>query len=160
MGAERRARNAVRVLLLDEADRLLLLRVNVPATRRALWIAPGGGLEDGEDIRLTAAREVAEETGLPELALGAEVWRRRHVFTWRGTTWDQRERWFMARVASFEPTADGMTAEEREDLVGFRWWTLRALETTPDELAPRDLAARFGELLANGPPREPIEIGR
>jgi 8-oxo-dGTP pyrophosphatase MutT (NUDIX family) len=149
----------VRVLLLDEEDRLLLLRVAIPNPDRPLWIAPGGGLEDGEDVRLTAAREVAEETGLANLVLDAEVWHRRHVFTWRGTTWDQHERWFMARVASFEPTADGMTHDERVDLAGFRWWTLDDLETTADLLAPRDLAPRLRDLLANGPPPEPIEIG-
>jgi 8-oxo-dGTP pyrophosphatase MutT (NUDIX family) len=116
----------VRVLLLDEEDRLLPLGVAVPRTRPALWIARGGGLEDGEDARLTAAREIAEETGLADLHVGPEVWRRRHAFSWRGVEWDERERWFMARTERFEPSAAGMSDEE---------------------------------LLANGPPAEPIEIG-
>ena len=32
----------------------------------------------------------------------------RHVFTWRGEEWDQRERWFIARVAHFEPNLLGI----------------------------------------------------
>jgi hypothetical protein len=44
MAEHSRLRRAVRVLLLDEEDRLLLLGVAVPTTQRALWIAPGGGL--------------------------------------------------------------------------------------------------------------------
>ena len=79
---------------------MLLLRVTAPMAGRTLWIAPGGGLEDGEDA-----------------------------------------------------------PEERADLTGFRWWTLDDLTTTSDVLAPRDLAARLRQLLAEGPPPEPIAIG-
>jgi 8-oxo-dGTP pyrophosphatase MutT (NUDIX family) len=159
MAGALRLRRAVRVLLLDEEDRLLLLGVAVPRTRPALWIAPGGGLEDGEDARLTAAREIGEETGLADLQVGPEVWHRRHAFSWRGVEWDQRERWFMARTERFEPSSAGMSEEEREDLAGYRWWSLDELELTPDELAPRALAVLLRELLANGPPAHPIEIG-
>jgi 8-oxo-dGTP pyrophosphatase MutT (NUDIX family) len=123
-------RHAVRVLLLDERDRLLLFRGQVPETGAALWFPAGGGLEDGEDVRAAAVREVAEETGLVNLALGPEVWRRRHVFTWRGERWEQRERWFIARVAHFEPDGAGMTEAETTELTAWRWWTLDELKAT------------------------------
>src|SRR4051794_7480908 len=96
-------RYAVRVLLLDERDRVLLFRARRPETGRAFWFPAGGGLEEGEDVHAAAVRELAEETGLRDVPLGPEVWRRRHVFTWRGVEYDQRERWFLARVAHFEP---------------------------------------------------------
>src|SRR4051812_34098783 len=108
-----RLRHSVRVLLLDEQDRLLLFRIEQPDTCAAFWFPPGGGLEDREDARAAAVREVAEETGLGDVVLGPEVWRRRHVFTWRGVRFDQRERWFMARVAHFEPIRAGMTDAEK-----------------------------------------------
>jgi 8-oxo-dGTP pyrophosphatase MutT (NUDIX family) len=152
-------RFAVRVLLLDEHDRLLLFRSVQPDTGAAFWFPAGGGLEAGEDVRAAAVREVEEETGLADVALGPEVWRRRHVFTWRGTRWDQRERWFTARVTHFEPDAKGMTETETVDLTAWRWWTVAELESTPDELVPRDLAARLRVLLADGPPADPIEVG-
>ena len=109
-------RHSVRVLLLDDDDRLLLFRGDDPDTGAPFWFPAGGGLEDGEDVLTAAARELAEETGLVDIPLGPEVWRRRHVFTWRGVEWDQRERWFMARVRHFEPDGRAMSATEKADL--------------------------------------------
>src|SRR3954467_8576929 len=152
-------RHAVRVLLLDERDRVLLFRAVRPETGRAFWFPAGGGLEAGEDVRAAVAREVARETGRRGAPLGPEVWRRRHVLTWRGSEYDQRERWFLARVAHFEPDRAALTDTERADLTAARWWSVPELEACPDDLVPRDLAARLRTLLVDGPPGSPIEVG-
>jgi hypothetical protein len=73
--------------------------------------------------------------------------------------WDQRERWFMARVAHFEPDGAGMTEAEKADLTEWRWWTLDELEATTDDLVPRDLAAHLRALVENGPPASPLDVG-
>lgn len=62
---EPRPRLAVRALILDAQERLLV--VNAFAGRKeraALWCAPGGGVEPGDSLPDTLIREVAEETGL------------------------------------------------------------------------------------------------
>jgi 8-oxo-dGTP pyrophosphatase MutT (NUDIX family) len=159
MGEGPRIRHSVRVLLLDEQARVLLFRGRDPETGAVFWFPAGGGLEAGEDVREAAYREVAEETGLQALQLGPEVWRRRHVFTWRGNRWDQRERWFVARVPNFEPDRSAMTEAEQVDLTTHRWWSVDELDATTDGLVPRDLAAQLRRLLDEGPPAEPIEVG-
>jgi 8-oxo-dGTP pyrophosphatase MutT (NUDIX family) len=159
LGETPRLRYSVRVLLLDERDRLLLFAAEEPATGARFWFPPGGGLEEGEDVFAAAARELAEETGLADVALGPEVWRRRHVFAWRGVEWDQRERWFMARVPHFEPDGRAMSAAEKTDLNAWRWWSVAELESAGDDLVPRDLAARLRQLLGDGPPSSPVDVG-
>jgi ADP-ribose pyrophosphatase YjhB (NUDIX family) len=144
-------REAVRVLLVAPDERVLLLAAQDEDARR-FWFPPGGGLEDGEDARAAAVREVREETGFALEDVGVEVWRRRHVFHWRGEEIDQRERWFLTRVAgAFTVDRAGWTPGEREDLRAARWWTPAELAAATDRLVPDDLAARLRPLLRDGP---------
>ena len=51
---------SVAVLLVDEQDRVLLVRHD----DRGLWVAPGGTVEPDEHPESTAMREVRQETGI------------------------------------------------------------------------------------------------
>lgn len=154
MPAARRVRRTVRVLLLDERDRVLLFR----SARREWWQPPGGGVKKREDVRAAAARELFEETGLRDLVLGEEVWRRRLSYESDGVEVDQRERWFVARVGSFEPDTSGLSSREAADLAEWRWWSVDDLRATSVRLVPEDLAARLATLLADGPPAAPLDL--
>jgi 8-oxo-dGTP pyrophosphatase MutT (NUDIX family) len=140
-------RRAVRVLLVDPDARVLLFGAVDEDDGRRFWFPAGGGLQDGEDERAAARREVQEETGHVLDDVGVEVWRRRHAFTWRGVDYDQSERWFLVRVPAFAPRGEGLTAAERADLLPPRWWSLDELEATADRLVPDDLVARLRALL-------------
>ena len=52
----------VRVIVLDDENRILMVKHNHP--ERSVWMVPGGGIEEGESSAQAAAREVLEETGL------------------------------------------------------------------------------------------------
>jgi 8-oxo-dGTP pyrophosphatase MutT (NUDIX family) len=54
-----------RLLLLDQNERLLLIRARDPHEPAVAewWEIPGGGVESGEDTIAAAVRETAEETG-------------------------------------------------------------------------------------------------
>lgn len=152
-------RLAARVLLLDEADRLLLVKVRDPGTERTFWATPGGGLEPGESFEAAARREVAEETGLTDLRLGPCVWTREDQGVFAGRRFHVSERIFVARVFSFEPTDIGYTELEREVQTEARWWTLAELERSQEEFAPAKLPLELARLLATGITGEPIDVG-
>lgn len=152
-------REAARVLLLDDADRVLLV-AHLPGDGRRVWTAPGGGLDAGEDHAAAAARELREEVGL-DRAPGPWVWERTAVFAFRGVTIAQHERWFLVRLGPGEapdaaalPVADPGTA-------GGRWWALDELRAVaaPDVLAPAALPTALARLLRDGPPDAPVDVG-
>lgn len=145
MPAEPSYRPAVRVLLLDEHDRTLLLRYRNPAGD-VYWVPPGGGLECGEDHEAAARRELAEEVGLDGVPIEPLGWRRRLVLPWGGRVYDQDERWFVARCRAEEADrgldADRMAFLRGEGVSEVRWWTLTEIATAGEELrfAPAELA--------------------
>jgi TDG/mug DNA glycosylase family protein len=149
-------REAVRALVVDAADRVLLMRFENAANGDVWWATPGGGVEDGESDEVTLRRELLEETGLRAFDPGPVVWSREHVLPWDRQLWRQRERFHLVRVESHEvsPTID--LAAER--VYGYHWWTLAELEQTGELLAPRALATHLRDLLRDGIPPEPLDV--
>lgn len=149
-------------MLLDPDDRLLLFEAHAPGVpERKFWIAPGGGIEQGEDARAAVLRELWEEVGASEAFVGPLVWHRRHPHIWDGRAVDQHEQFFFTRTPHFEPRTVAMGAEEAQYLLRFRWWTLTELLDPPGEttFAPRRLGPLLRDLLERGAPEEPIDSG-
>jgi TDG/mug DNA glycosylase family protein len=149
-------REAVRALVVDAAERVLLLRFENPVTLESWWATPGGGVEPGETDEEGLRRELAEEIGLSFGDPGPVVWHRTHVFPWNRELLGQSERFHLIRVESLEvsPTIDLVP----EGVYGHRWWTLEELASTSERLAPRALADGVRDLLEHGPPASPLDV--
>jgi 8-oxo-dGTP pyrophosphatase MutT (NUDIX family) len=148
-------RDAARVLLLDDRDRVLLV-AHQATPELTVWTAPGGGLRPGEDHHTAAVRELTEELGL-RAEVGAWIWSRAVAFRYAGVHLLQTERWFLARVATYDEVAAPL---DDPGLTAARWWSLEALRTTDETLAPGALPDHLADLLREGVPAEPVDVGR
>ncbi|CAL9555586.1 hypothetical protein SUDANB120_04535 [Streptomyces sp. enrichment culture] len=154
-----RFRKVSRVVLLDPADRILLLHGFEPAAPEVdWWFTPGGGLEGAETREEAALRELAEETGITEVELGPVLWRRHCAFPFDGRRWEQDEWYFLARTGQTRTEMKGLTELERRSVTGARWWTVEELLTTRETVYPARLAGLLETLLAEGPPGAPVDL--
>lgn len=165
-------RVSARVVLLDDAGAVLLFCGSDPAiaddSAPRWWFTVGGQARPGEPLAHTAARELAEETGLRVAAerMIGPVWRRESVIRFNGAVMDSDEYYFVHRTRRFEPSAAGRTQLELGYIHGHRWCDaadIDELTARGQRVYPRGLGGLIGEAdrLAGGlasPPPEPRAI--
>jgi TDG/mug DNA glycosylase family protein len=124
-------RQNVRAAVVDEHDRVLLLRYG--DDYGDWWVPPGGGREEGETDEQTLRRELEEEIGLLDFEVGPLLWER------TGWTLDEPgfgsflSRVYLVRVARFEPP-------HLTEALELRWFSIDELTnvaTRPPDLAER-----------------------
>ncbi|WP_350281334.1 NUDIX domain-containing protein [Kribbella sp. HUAS MG21] len=142
------ARLAVKLLLVDPDDRVLLIHAKDPQTQAECWYPVGGGVEPGESLQTAAAREAYEETGLVELPGGTPVWSRDHTYEFDGRTLDVHEEWLLHRVDHFIPAPADLTEYETRTILGFHWWRPAGLITTTETIYPPQLGHLLTDLLS------------
>lgn len=150
-----RERPTARVLLFDPKGRILLMKGRLPSDPRGPggWFTLGGGAEPGESPRAAAAREVAEETGFADVAIGSLIFRREAVYR------DRRlrpvlfkESYFLARCAGGEISRAGWQALEHELVDDIRWWPLDDLAKCAEAVFPEGLVGLARRALAGEAP--------
>lgn len=145
-GSEIVARRAARLLVIDAAGRVLMLRGADPADPgRRYWFTVGGGLAAGESVLDGAVRELAEETGLRMAPgdLGDPVWTDTTEFPFDGRLYHQEQTWFLVRVPAgepeWEPDRSGFDEVERVTIDTHRWWSLPDFAAATEPYYPVEL---------------------
>jgi ADP-ribose pyrophosphatase YjhB (NUDIX family)/L-amino acid N-acyltransferase YncA len=152
-------RPAARAVILDEKDRILLVRFEF--ADGPLWATPGGGLEAGETVIEGLRRELVEEVGLEGFPDPQHLWHQEVVADGHAAGFDGViNDYFLIRTGHFTPAGTLTPAELRaENVHGLRWWTLPELEAHEGRFAPHELPALVRRLLELGPPSIPTQLG-
>jgi len=144
-----RLRRAGRVIVLDPEDRVLLFRYDDGPPNGRHWCTPGGGLNEGEDYRAGARRELFEETGWSDIPLGPEVYERTLVMEYDDVIVRQHERFFLGRIEEAgRPFGEVADMHVSDGIAAWHWWTLAELDTTEEAIWPPGLVNLIRELLA------------
>ena len=128
-------RHVVRAVLVDRHRGVLLVQVD-DAEGHSAWALLGGEAEVGEDDRIALARELREEIGMEDAAVGHFLWSREHVFPRDGKAVHWRERAYLV-------AADGLSVARANT----RWWSVAELRRHAEHFLPEELPQRLVELL-------------
>lgn len=122
------------------------------------WQMPQGGIDEGEDPRATAIRELGEETGIAPEHVEIIATARSELFydlpseligqIWGGKYRGQRQIWYLARFTGKDSDIDIQT-----DHPEFRDWKWAPPESLPELIVPfkkklyRDILQEFRDLI-------------
>ena len=141
----RSGRPAARILLTDDAGRVLLFRFD-PPDRPPFWCTAGGALDPGESYADAARRELREETGI-DAEVGPEVARRLVEFTTlEGVPVTADERYFLVRTEQGEVATGGHTELERRFMRSWRWFSRDELAGHDEKIYPEDLIEMLDQI--------------
>jgi len=160
-------RHAVRAIILDGDDRILLCRFAfphpaVPTEASGVWAAPGGGVEHGETLLAALRRELHEEVGLAIDVDPPHVWHQEVIAPGHAAGYDGIiNDYFLIRTTSFDPR--GALSDDElaaENISGMQWWRPGDIADYrgTDLFSPRDLTTPLTALIASGVPEMPVQL--
>jgi 8-oxo-dGTP pyrophosphatase MutT (NUDIX family) len=160
-------RSAVRVVLLNEANELLLMCMDDPTIASIgekyagrFWTLIGGEIEPGETIQDAAVREVFEETGLSEedIELGPQVWSGKLDLIFKGKPTHIKQEFIVAKTRRRDISLANLTPDEKEVVKQVAWFSLDRIINSGEVIHPIVLPKYLPDVIAGRYPKEPLEI--
>jgi putative (di)nucleoside polyphosphate hydrolase len=129
-------------VMLVNGDGLVFVGKRIDNKEGDAWQMPQGGVDEGEDLRRAALRELEEETGVTEDLVTIIAQTRSELLydlpeeligkLWKGKYRGQRQSWFLLRFGG----TDADVRLDAHDPAEFCEWKWVAPETLPDLIVP------------------------
>jgi ADP-ribose pyrophosphatase YjhB (NUDIX family) len=160
-------RRTVRIVLLNEADELLLMCMDDPEIRSIgslygghFWTLIGGEIEVNETLLDAAARELFEETdiGPHDVEFGPVVWQGDLDLILHGVPAHIEQQFIVARTLEKTTSLANLTPSETVAVRQLAWFSLPSIVSSAERIYPVLLPDYLPDVIAGQYPQSPILI--
>ena len=154
-------RKSSRAIVLNKDNQIFLFQYKFDylADKKAIWITPGGSLEEGESFEDALKRELFEELGVQITESCPEVYYRNPIYTLKnGEKIQSVEKFFLVIVAERTFSFVNWTESEKKRMLTGKWWSVEEIQQSEDEFFSKDIIRILTEISNKQIPREPQEI--
>ena len=154
-------RKSSRAIVLNKQNQIFLFRYTFDffAEQEAIWITPGGGLDDGESFEEALKRELFEELGMKLTEPAPFVFYRTPLYELKnGEKVRSEERFYLVRLDKAEFSYIGWTESENRRMTAGKWWSVEEIRLSEETFFSEDILEIIERLSRGEIPKEPIEI--
>jgi len=154
-------RKSSRAIVLNKQNQIFLFRYTFDffAEKEAIWITPGGALEEGETFEEALKRELYEELGMELTEPAPEVFYRTPIYELKnGETVRSEERFYLVRLEETEFSYANWTESENKRMTAGRWWSVDEIRKSSEKFFSEDAVGILERVSGGEIPKEPEEI--
>lgn len=151
-------RKSARAIVINNKNQMFLFQYmfDYLEDSKAIWITPGGSLEEGESFDDALKREVYEELGVLLTKECPEVYYRNPIYTLQsGEKVQSVEKFFLVALEEESFSFDHWTESEKKRMLAGKWWSVEEIEKSEDEFFTKDILRILKELASRKLPEEP-----
>ena len=151
-------RKSARAIVINSKNQMFLFQYmfDYLEDSKAIWITPGGSLEEGESFVDALKREVYEELGVQLTKECPEVYYRNPIYTLKnGEKVQSVEKFFLVVLEEKSFSFDHWTESEKKRMRAGKWWSVDEIEKSEDEFFSKDIVRMLKELASRKLPEEP-----
>lgn len=151
-------RKSSRAIVLNKQNQIFLFCYNFDFFEEegAIWITPGGGLDEGESFEEALRRELFEELGIKITEPTPEIFHRAPLYKLKnGETVRSEERFYLVRLDETEFSYAGWTESENKRMTAGKWWFAEEIRNSKEQFFSKDIVRMLERLSKGEIPKEP-----